>query len=112
MDLGVHRYALMHQLDGFRAIDDGATKCAARLEARNDQVTFLTPEVVLEVMKNAPTIAHAAAGDNDRATFETVDGHRFFRGWRRPEYRQPCLDTLPVTIRCCAWFYVQLLLEK
>src|SRR5690606_24843373 len=71
--LRVHRDALVHQLDGPGAIDDRPPQRAAGLEAGYHQVTFLAPEVVLEMMQDAPAGAHAAAGDDDHAALEAVD---------------------------------------
>src|SRR5690606_18753565 len=74
MHPGSYRDALMQQLDGLSTVDNGPTQSAAGLKARNDQVTFLAPEVVLEVVQDPSAVTHAATGDDDCAAFEAVDG--------------------------------------
>ncbi len=112
--LRVHRDALVHQLDGPGAIDDRPPQRAAGLEAGYHQVTFLAPEVVLEMMQDAPAGAHAAAGDDDHAALEAVDGHRVLGGGCGFQHRQPALDAVAAVLlrfdgRLAADF--QLLLE-
>ena len=69
MHLRINGNSLVHQLDRGRAIDDRPAQCAAGLEARNDQMAFLAPEVVLEVMQDAPAGAHATAGNDDKCEY-------------------------------------------
>ena len=70
-----HADVFVPELYGFGAVHDLAPEGAARLEAGEDHVTLLAPEIVLEVMPDTPAVAHAAAGDDDGAGAHAVDGH-------------------------------------
>ncbi|MNV87224.1 hypothetical protein D3C71_1813320 [compost metagenome] len=74
------------------AVDYGASRRAFGLEAGEHHVAILAPEVVLEMMGDAPAGAHAAAGDDDGAALDPVDRHGFVRGRGAAQDRQPVLD--------------------
>src|SRR3989344_3992102 len=95
--LGFYRDALMEDFHVLGAVDDIASQRALGLETGKDQVAILAPEVVLEVVDNAPAGAHTAAGDDDCAALYPVYRHRFFRAWRAGQ------DRLPIF----RWFYIR-----
>jgi hypothetical protein len=49
------------------AVHEAPSERAAGLEAGNDHMCVAPPEVVLEMMANAPPGTHAAAGNDDGA---------------------------------------------
>lgn len=89
VDLGLDRDALVQHAYRRRAVDYVAAKSAGRLETGEHQVTFAAPEVVLEVVDDAPAGAHAAAGNDDGAALDPVDRHGIFRRRGDAQGRQP-----------------------
>src|SRR5690606_19668910 len=83
-------------LDELGAVDNAAAQRAAGLEARKNHMAFLAPDVVFEVVVDPSAGAHAAAGDDDRADLDALDGHRLFRSWRAAQAGAPVLPALDV----------------
>src|SRR5690606_625220 len=79
MKLRVDRQALVHDAYLLLAIDQSAANRSPGLKARENDVTVLAPEVVLEMMDDATAVTHAGSGNDDRTTGDLVDGDGFVR---------------------------------
>ena len=60
-------------------IDQSTAECPGRLETRDHDVTLGALEVLQEMMEDAPAIAHAASGDDERPSSDRIDLARLLR---------------------------------
>src|SRR4030065_211666 len=84
VDMRGHADGFAPEPDGLCAVHDLASERRTRLKAGKNDVALFAPEIVLEVMADAPAVAHAAAGDDNGPAAPAVDGPGVGRGrWRR-----------------------------
>src|ERR1043165_5446517 len=67
IDVRLDRDLLAHDLHPWRVVDHAAGERALRGEADDDDPRLLAPEVVHQVMHQAPASRHARPGHDDRA---------------------------------------------
>src|SRR5690606_41173243 len=72
----LHADGLLPQAHVLRTVHQLAPERALRLVTDQHDVTLRPPQVVLQVVQDAPAVAHAAAGDHDGAGADVVDAHR------------------------------------
>ena len=80
-DLGVDLHFLAEQLDFVDAFEQPAAERPGRLVADEQDRAFLAPEVVLEVVADAPGVAHAGGRKDDLGVRVGVDGDRVLLGF-------------------------------
>src|SRR3989344_8078214 len=80
VDVRGHANGFAPELHAGCAVHDLASERATRLKAGKNDVALFAPEIVLEVMADAPAVAHAAAGDDNGPAAHAVDGHGLGRG--------------------------------
>ena len=80
---------LAEKLDLFHAVVDYSAERAFRLIADEEHHAFLAPEVVFEVVADAPRLAHAAGGDYHLRRRVEVDRLRFLRADRDMQVVEP-----------------------
>ena len=79
-DLGVDLHILAKQPHLVGALQQGASQRAGGLVAHKQDGAFLTPEVVLEVVADAASIAHARRRDDDLGGGVGIDGNGVLLG--------------------------------
>ena len=78
-DLRPDRDLLAEELHALHAVEQSAPERAGRLEADEHHRAVRAPEVVLEVVADAPRIAHTGGGNDDLGCFVEVE-HSGFLG--------------------------------
>ena len=77
--IDLHRFAKQPYFIG--TLDQCAPQRAGGLEPHKQDGAFPAPQVVLEVVADAPGITHAGSGDDDLGGGVQVDGNRILFGF-------------------------------
>ena len=85
MHFGADNHILAMNANNWLVFNDAPTKRATALVAYDQDVRFFPPEVVLEMVKDASSVAHAGTRHNEANPIVVVDLHRFLWSDRRFE---------------------------